>query len=259
MTIKTAGVYMLAEADAEAIQLLAADPAIAATTRVPHPYPENGARDFIAKSLLERAEGSAHVFAIKDRSEVVGVCGLHGIENGRAEELGYWIGRPFWGNGYATFAVGMVLQFAFFNLRLTHIRATALQTNAASRRVLEKNAFQFVRLEPHRDPLLKRPQEPQAVYEITRQLWTAARDRPALASLHPALKQLLTAELAAGNEIAETGGGWPDPDSIFVRLRHPFRARPTALPDGVVYTELNDPHWWKADYSSKSPRHVLAC
>jgi hypothetical protein len=63
---------------------------------------------------------------------------------------------------------------------------------------------------------------------------------------------------AAGNSVGETGAGWPDTDSIFVRLREPFRTKPS-LPDGVSYTEPNDPHWWKADYSSKSPRHVLAC
>jgi hypothetical protein len=65
--------------------------------------------------------------------------------------------------------------------------------------------------------------------------------------------------LAAGNEVIESGGGWPDADSVFVRLRDPFRTTPSPLPDGVVYTEPNDPHWWKADYSSRSPRHILAC
>ena len=76
-----------------------------------------------------------------------------------------------------------------------------------------------------------------------------------MALLHPALRAILDAELAAGNEVAETGGGWPDPDSVFVRLRDPFRTKPSPLPPNVVYTEPNDPHWWKADYGTvSSPR-----
>jgi RimJ/RimL family protein N-acetyltransferase len=257
MTTKTAGVYLLSPEDAEAIQRLASDPAIAATTRLPHPYPENAARDFIASHLKERADGSAYVFAIKDRQELVGLCGLHQIEAGAARELGFWVGRPFWGKGYASFAVKMVLQFAFQNLRLECVGSCALDTNSASRRVLEKNGFRLLRVEHHQDPLLKQPGL-VAVYEITRADWQDASNRPVLKTLHPALRAILTAEIDAGNEIVETSQGWPDPDSVFVRLRQPFRTRPS-LPDGVQYAELNDPHWWKAEFSTRSPRHILAC
>jgi RimJ/RimL family protein N-acetyltransferase len=223
MTIKTAGVYLLSLEDADAVQRLASDAAVAATTRIPHPYPENGARDFISSQLKERADGTGYVFAIKDRQELVGVCGLHGIEAGRARELGFWIGRPFWGKGFASFGVNMVLQFAFQNLRLERVGSCALESNAASRRVLEKNGFRLLRSERHNDPFLKRPDELLATYEITRTEWQDFLSAPALAALHPALKEILRSEIAAGNEIAETGGGWPDPDSVFVRMREPFR------------------------------------
>ncbi|MFO1498363.1 MAG: GNAT family N-acetyltransferase [Verrucomicrobiota bacterium] len=256
--LKTAAIELLAPAHADAIQALVSDPAIAATTRIPHPYPENGARDFIAAHLKERTEGSAYGFVIKDRDEVVGACGLHRIEGVKALELGYWVGRRFWGNGYATFAVGMLLDFAFRNLRLEEVTAHVLESNPASRRVLEKNGFHLQSVGPHEDPLLKQPDELQAIYQITRRQWHDFRNGPAMAALHPGLRQLLEAELAAGNEIVETGRGWPDPDSVFVRLRSPFRPRSGFLPDGVSYLELNDPHWWKAEYHSLRPRHILA-
>ena len=259
MTTRTAGLYFLSPQDADALQRLASDPAIAATTRVPHPYPANAARDFIANQEKERAEGTTCVFAIKDRNELVGLCGLHGIEAARARELGFWVGRPFWGKGYASFGVKMVLQFAFQNLRLERVGSFALESNAASRRVLAKNGFRFLGLEPHSDSMLKRPGELLARYEITRADWQDFLNAPALAALHPALKVLLQAEISAGNEIAETGRGWPDRDSIFVRLRNPFRTRLSPLPAGVQFTELNDPHWWKAEFSSQRPRHILAC
>jgi len=256
---KTAGVYLLAPEHAPALQILADNPAIAATTRIPHPYPPGGAQEFVEQQVQERLEGRSYVFAIQDRDPVVGVCGLHGIANGEAQELGYWVGEPYWGKGYATFAVNVVLQFAFQNLALTRVGALALESNAASRRVLLKNGFQLLRIEPQRDPLLKRRDELQAVYEITRTHWLTFHHAPALERLPSALQQILHAELAAGNEISESRVGWPEPASVFVKLRHTFRALPVPVPSGVDYTESNSPHWWAADYSTRSPRHVLAC
>ncbi len=258
-TTKTLGLYLVTPEDADAIQRLVSDPTIAATTRIPHPYPENGAREFVARQLKERSEGTAYVFVIKDRKEVVGACGLHGIEGDAAREIGYWVGRKHWGKGVATFGVKLTLEFAFNNLRLERIGSSALESNAASRRVLEKCGFQLLRIETHHDPLLKRPEEKQAVYEITRPRWNEFRNAPALAALYPALRTILEAELAAGNEIAETGYGWPDKESVSVRLRHPFRTKPSPLPAGVTYTEPSDPHWWKADYSAGKPAHLLIC
>lgn len=256
---QTVGIYLLAPEHAPALQILAADPAIAATTRVPHPYPPDGARQFIEHQAKERAEGRAHVFVIKDRNEVVGVCGIHEIADGEARELGYWIGRPYWGRGYATFGVKMVLQFAFQNLRLTRVGSAVFESNLASQRVLVKTGFQLLRAEKHNDPFLKRPDEPLAVYEITRLQWLDSRDGPAISRLHPSLKLILKAELDAGNEILEVGRGWPDSESVFVKLRDRFRVNPGSIPPEVVYTEPNDPHWWFADYSAGVPPHILAC
>jgi RimJ/RimL family protein N-acetyltransferase len=258
MSLKNVGVYLVAPSDAEELQRLVSDPAIAATTRIPHPYPENGARDFIARQLQERAEGTAYVFAIKDHQQLVGACGLHGIEGDQARELGFWTGQPFWGKGYASFGVRRVLEFAFRNLRLERVGSAALESNAASRRVLEKCGFRMLDTQPHSDPLLKSPDEKVVRYEITKAAWQESVNAPALEKLHPLLKEILRREIAAGNEVTETGGGWPDRDSVFVRLKDRFRVDHTPLPAGVQYLELNDPHWWKAEFSTHSPKHILA-
>ncbi len=258
MLTQTRGVFLISPQDADAIQALIGDPAIAATTRIPHPYPENGARDFIAAQEKERLDGSAYVFTIKDGKQLVGACGLHGIEADHARELGFWIGKPYWGKGYATFGVKMVLHFAFKNLKLERVGSGALESNAASRRVLEKNGFRLVSIGPHQDRGLKRPDEHVAIYEVTRAQWQGAINTDALGSLNPALRSILEAELAAGNEIAETGGGWPEKGSVFIRLKHPFRTPHSPPPPGVIYTEPNDPHWWKADLSAGKPPHILA-
>ncbi len=75
----------------------------------------------------------------------------------------------------------------------------------------------------------------------------------------PELKRLLDAELAAGNKIVETSTGWPKPSTILVMLAQPFKAIPLKLPKGIIYNDVNDPHWWKADYFHESTGHALAC
>jgi hypothetical protein len=80
-----------------------------------------------------------------------------------------------------------------------------------------------------------------------------------VAELCSELRGLLDSELAAGNQIAETSRGWPKPNSIFVLLASPFRATSEVLPRGVTYVDVNDPHWWKAEYHHEATGHMLGC
>lgn len=244
------GTYLLAPAHAEAIQRLASHPELTQFAEIAQLASEPGVQAFIARQLGRQAAGTGHALVIMDGGEVRGLCGLQGIYETDAPELDFWIDRPYWGRGYASFAVKMVLEFAFKNLELERVRATAPTANPACHRVLEKNGLH---------PASSHQDRRQPVYEITRQEWQARRDGAALAALHPLLAAILQEELSAGNEVVETGSDWPDPESVFVRLRHPFHARLVPAPDGVVYSEPHDPHWWTADYSAGSPRHVLAC
>jgi RimJ/RimL family protein N-acetyltransferase len=131
--------------DAEAIQALAADPAIAATSNVPHPYPANGGKEFVHSSLRAAAEGSEAVFAVLADGQFVGVCSLLAIDRrSSTASLGYWIGVPYWGRGYATAAVAEVVQYASSRLRLSRLIAESLAHNLASRRVVESNGFRLL-------------------------------------------------------------------------------------------------------------------
>ena len=60
---------------------------------------------------------------------------------GNGIELGFWIGKPYWGRGYATEAARALVGYAFDKLGLTQIVAGAFRENRASRRVLEKVGF----------------------------------------------------------------------------------------------------------------------
>lgn len=172
---RTAGIYLLAKDHEEEIQRLVSDAGVAAGTRIPHPYPDGGAREYIVHHLAAREAGTAWTFAIMDRGALVGVCGIQGIGGGRAEEIGYWIGRPHWGRGYASFGVKMVLEFAFTNLNLERVGALTIADNRPSRRVLEKNGFECLREEHHPDPLDKGRPDRVALYSISRIRWLDLR------------------------------------------------------------------------------------
>jgi RimJ/RimL family protein N-acetyltransferase len=126
-------------ADAEAIALLANDLRVAANTaRIPHPYGVADAEQFIAV-INRRDEESC--WAIGHAGALIGMCGLVPAE--REAEIGYWLGAPFWGRGFATEAARAVIDHAFGQLGYETLQAGARVTNPASRRVLEKCGFQW--------------------------------------------------------------------------------------------------------------------
>jgi RimJ/RimL family protein N-acetyltransferase len=127
--------------DAKAIAALANDRRIAENTRrIPHPYTLDDADSFIAASQGSSGEMALMIFERDGR--LVGGCGLS-LLDGPAPEIGYWLGVPFWGHGYATEAVRALIDYAFTELDHAALQAGARVTNPASRRILEKCGFQW--------------------------------------------------------------------------------------------------------------------
>jgi RimJ/RimL family protein N-acetyltransferase len=127
--------------DAPALAAALADKAIARNLAVvPWPYTLRDAEAFLASPrdpvlpsflIFERTAGAPRL---------VGSCGLGRRASG-AVELGYWIGRPFWGRGIATEA-GLALIDIARALGLGRIEASHFVDNPASGRVLEKLGFE---------------------------------------------------------------------------------------------------------------------
>ena len=110
------------------------------TLRIPYPYPEEEAARWISNHE-ERAKGGDHVFAITLRAtkELVGTVGLHMKPENDSGEIGYWIGVPYWGKGYATEAAGALMHFGFETFpQLNRIYAMHFGRNPQSGRVLQK-------------------------------------------------------------------------------------------------------------------------
>jgi RimJ/RimL family protein N-acetyltransferase len=127
--------------DAPEVQRLAGAREIAAgTLTIPHPYPDGAARAWIATHSESALRGEALDLAIERREDrvLVGAIGLRYEREHHRAELGYWIGVPYWGNGYATEAAAAVLRGAFELQRLNRVYASHFANNPASGRVLQK-------------------------------------------------------------------------------------------------------------------------
>ncbi len=127
--------------DAADVQRLAGDRAIADTTlNVPHPYEDGMAESWISTHQpgLEADQLAAFAITNKADSALVGTISLTINRSDERAELGYWIGRPYWGSGFCTEAAKLVLRYGFQVLKLQRIHASYMVRNPASGRVLEK-------------------------------------------------------------------------------------------------------------------------
>ena len=116
------------------------------TLRIPYPYTE---ADFQAwLGIAETAttqQGQPVHWAIRDEKEfLIGGCGFSGLQVGKSHraEIGYWLARPYWGQGIMTAVVRRLCEFAFAELGLVKIEAQVFAGNAPSAKVLEKCGFQ---------------------------------------------------------------------------------------------------------------------
>ncbi|AOU99131.1 GNAT family N-acetyltransferase [Acidihalobacter yilgarnensis] len=165
-------------ADAPDVQRLAGDRAIADTTlNVPHPYEVGMAEAWIAGHDAALKSGHLQNFAItlREGGTLIGAIGLTIEPRFERAELGYWIGRPYWGRGYCTEAGKAVLRHGFIERGLNRIHASHFVRNPASGRMLDKLGLQpegmlrqhARRWEDYEDLIL---------YGLLRQDWSAALD-----------------------------------------------------------------------------------
>ena len=128
-------------ADGPRVKLLAGERAIADTTgSIAHPYEDGMAESWIAKHAAEFEAGKSLHLAVtlRDNGELLGAIGLTLSPPHRRAELGYWLGTPYWGRGYATEAGAAIVCYGFADLGLAKVFANHMTRNPASGRILEK-------------------------------------------------------------------------------------------------------------------------
>ncbi|GAA0793197.1 GNAT family N-acetyltransferase [Faecalicatena orotica] len=111
---------------------------------LPYPYTADDAEEYIV-SMLSADKTKTFAFAITLNDIAIGSIGVFRCGNihSRTAEMGYYVGEPYWGNGFATNAVKQICKYIFDNTDIIRIFAEPFAYNTASCHVLEKAGFQF--------------------------------------------------------------------------------------------------------------------
>jgi [ribosomal protein S5]-alanine N-acetyltransferase len=120
----------------ELVPLIGAREVAATTRRIPHPYTAADAEEFISQA--QRGDEINLALRLLAGLSLVGGGILRPDLNHQHAELGYWIGVPHWGHGYATEAARELTRYGFEQLRLHRIYASHTSNNPASGKVLAK-------------------------------------------------------------------------------------------------------------------------
>tara|TARA_Y100001970_G_C14193779_1_gene836914 strand:- start:1568 stop:2083 length:516 start_codon:yes stop_codon:yes gene_type:complete len=137
----------------ELTQLINDKDVIKSLSEIPFPYTIRHAEEFIERSQEEVLKHESYNFMIFHDRKMLGGIGLRDF-NENSCELGYWLGKKYWGNGFASEAVNGILDFGFDQLNLEEIYAAYKIGNEGSKRVLTKCGFEFYREKKEFDSLL---------------------------------------------------------------------------------------------------------
>ena len=201
--------------DAQAVARLAADPDVAGRTAcMPHPYTLADAQAWVDRVRVDRVRVD-RVRVSPDVDEIVraivrradnaflGAIGIIPDESGG--ELGYWLGKPYWGQGFVSEAVRRFVRFVFEELSLSELRASVFPDNPASSRVLVKAGFAFTGADTLDSPARGGRRITHA-YAISRADWLANHALPtvlvAAAALVDADGRVLLGQRQAGKDMA---------------------------------------------------------
>jgi len=167
-------------ADAPEVQRLAGAREIAAVTaNIPHPYPDGGAELWISTHAPRFDSDDGLTLAVTRREDgiLMGAISLmvdaEEKAHGRAE-LGYWMGTPYWGQGYGTEAARALVDYGFGVLKLRRIFARHLGSNPASGRVMAKAGLRFEGVLRQHHVKWGRPED-DVHYGLLRCEWEEAR------------------------------------------------------------------------------------
>lgn len=172
----------LTEADVpRLVQLLADWEVVRLTANIPHPYTEQDGRSFVRAMAERRAAGTGVALAMERTLDglLVGAIGF-GLETDGTPELGWWVGREYWGQGYGTEAARRLIRHLFADLGFSSLWASAHPDNGASLAVMAKLGMRPARYDrvglPARGQSVVMP-----IHALDRADWASAhRARPTL-------------------------------------------------------------------------------
>ncbi|MCP8617945.1 GNAT family N-acetyltransferase [Salirhabdus salicampi] len=131
--------------DAPRAQKIGDDKAVAETTFIPYPYTLEKVEDWIKNhsSLIENGDAYPLAVILKSEKQLIGTMTIRIDKNHHKGELAYWVGKDYWGKGYATEASKKMLEFGFKELNLNRIWAPVMSKNKASGKVMQKVGLSY--------------------------------------------------------------------------------------------------------------------
>jgi 8-oxo-dGTP diphosphatase len=110
--------------------------------KIPFPYGRADAEAWIAHVRNQHGGATPHTFglALRGGDALIGCVGIDEV-TGRIAQVGYWIGKPYWGHGFAAEAASAIGDYAFTKLDLSCLHAGVARGNLRSARALAKAGF----------------------------------------------------------------------------------------------------------------------
>lgn len=159
------------EEDAEELYKYASDPEVGPIAGwAPHTSVDNSRE--IIRNVLSAPE--TYAVCLKETSKPIGSIGLHRNDIAEADdeyELGYWVGKPYWGRGLIPEASREILRYAFEDLGMNRIWCGHYDGNFKSRRVMEKLGFVYHHTTEGIELSLLREIRTGHVLLLTKEMW----------------------------------------------------------------------------------------
>jgi len=144
-------------------------------SRVPFPYDLEAGKAFLAKSAenWKAWPKSGEVnFMIDHDGEMIGGVSFKALHE--TPEIGYWLGRAYWGRGYISEAIGAAIEWFFANTDHEILLGMAMEENERSINAMVKCGFEQVGRSA-RMSLARGDYVPDVVMKLTRETFTALK------------------------------------------------------------------------------------
>ena len=161
--------------DEAAMFALASDPEVARFVRFEAHRTPMETRVFLQLTQQHYRRGDPLAWAIVrcEDDRLIGSCGfVSQVPERKAAEIGYWLGKPYWGKGYAGEAARALVRFAFEQMGLERVEAKCFVGNYAGQRVIEKLGMKFEGTDC--SEMIKRQYPELKLYAIARTEWAKA-------------------------------------------------------------------------------------
>jgi len=132
--------------DEAAVFALASDPEVARFVRFEAHRTPAETHAFLKLAERHYRRGDPFALAIVRREDdlLIGSCGfVSQAPERRSAEIGYWLGKRYWGKCYAVEAAGALMRFGFEQMGLERVEAKCFVRNYAGQRVVEKLGMKF--------------------------------------------------------------------------------------------------------------------